>query len=198
MTVEALLVAGAQKRDDLLPKSSDLTGVHTLARSTDGDGTGPYYSDMLAKNVFTGISAKSALTEDRDTVLSAVRLTAIWNNDRYWQATIYDQGKGGDEMTLRFRRSTPVVDEFSVVDSYGNVVVRGKAVKLNADGLIFEADGKYYRWRCGEYLGRRLASANTTPDAEDGSPQYVPGVMDKDNALKSDELKALGLSEPRP
>ena len=192
MTVEALLVTGAQKREDLLPKSSDVTGTRTLARGTDEDEKGPYYSDMLAKNMFTGIEAKTQLTEQRDSVLSSVRLTSIWNNGRYWQATIYDQGKGGDEIRLKFIRNTPVLDEFSVTDAYSNVLVRGKAVKLNADGLIFQADGKYYRWRCGEYLGKRLSTTIAPSDAEDSTAQYIPGVLD--SALKPDELKALGLS----
>ena len=173
MTVEALLVAGAQKRDDLLPKSSDLKDFHTLARSTDAEDKGPYYSDMLAKNVFTGIAANDPLKEQRDSVLSAVRLTSVWNNGKYWQATIYDQGKGGDEMRLKFIRSVPVLDEFSVVDAYSNVVVRGKAVKLDGDGLVFQADGKYYRWRMRRVPGpppgqrnravrrRRLASVHS-------------------------------------
>ncbi len=147
---------------------------------------------MLAKNVFTGIAANDPLKEQRDSVLSAVRLTSVWNNGKYWQATIYDQGKGGDEMRLKFIRSVPVLDEFSVVDAYSNVVVRGKAVKLDGDGLVFQADGKYYRWRCGEYLGRRLASANAPSDGDD-SPQFIPGVMDKE--LNPKELEALGIGQ---
>ena len=206
MTVEALLVAGAQKRDDLLPKSTDLKPLHTLAYTDDEkDVKERQYSDMLAKNMFTGISAATKLSEDRDQVLSGVRLTAIWNNGKYWQATILDQNKppdpqtGDREMRLKFLRGVGMLDEFSIVDVYKNVLVRGKALKLDADGLIFQADGKYYRWQCGEYLGRRLASVKSSaPSAGpfsaggDEPPQYILGVLDK--PLKSDEIKALGLS----
>ena len=142
MTVEALLVTGADKRDALLPDSTGLQ-VHALADPA------RHYTDMLAKNMFTGVAAESKLTEDRATVLNFVKLTSIWNNGRRWQATFYDQGKGGDEKHLK----PPVLDEFSVADKYDNVLVRAKVVKLDADGLIFQADDKYYRWRCGEMLG---------------------------------------------
>jgi len=72
----------------------------------------------------------------------------------------------GDEMQLK----PPVLDEFSVTDKYDNVLVRGKVVKLDEGGLIFQADDKYYRWRCGELLGP---------------------VMEE--PLKTGELKGLGI-----
>ncbi len=199
MTVEALLVVGAQKRDELLPKSSDVSQVQTLAAASDeGNKTelkGREYSDILVKNIFTGIAAKTQLSEERDSVLSAVRLTSIWNDDgRRWQATIYDQGKGGDETHLRpkiLRDGTAVLNEFSVADAYNNVLVRAKVIKLDADGMVFEADGKTYRWQVGQYLGRR-ANANAPADS-DASPQYIPGVLDA--PLTSDDLKGLGLNK---
>ena len=142
MTVEALLVNGAEKRDNLLPDSTTVQS-HTLADSS------RQYSDILAKNMFTGIAAETKYTEDRAQVLGVIKLTSIWNSGRRWQATFYDQGKGGEEKRLK----PPVLDEFSVADKYDNVLVRGKVVKLDEDGLVFQADGKVYRWRVGEFLG---------------------------------------------
>ena len=96
MTVEALLVTGAEKRESLLPDSTAVAAQLLPEPSRQ-------YTDMLAKNMFTGIPAVSKLTEDRREVLAAVKLTAIWNSGRRWEATIYDQGKGGDEKRVTER-----------------------------------------------------------------------------------------------
>ena len=90
LTVEALLVTGADKRDDLLP-SSTTPAPQVLATPS------RQYTDMLAKNIFTGVAAVSRLSEDRSQVLNFVKLTALWNSGRRWEATYYDQGKGGEE-----------------------------------------------------------------------------------------------------
>ena len=161
MTVEALLVTGAEKRDDLLPAGA-AAQVQLLPEPP------RTYTDILAKNMFTGIAAQSKLTEDRKQVLSVVKLTAVWNGGRRWEATIYDQGKGGDEKRVAERTLT----DFTIYDKYNNVLVDGKMVKLDGTGMVFQADKKYYRWLLGDFLGTALE----TP-------------------LKSSELKELGISD---
>jgi hypothetical protein len=160
LTVEALLVTGAEKRDSLLPDST-VPPPHVLAEPA------RRYTDMLAKNIFTGVAAVSRLSEDRNQVLGVVKLTAVWNSGRRWEATYYDQGKGGEEKRLTAR----TINEFSVADKYDNVLVQGKVVRLDEDGVLFQSDGKYYRWTCGQFLGSSL-----------------------DSPLKDDEVKSLGLT----
>ena len=63
------------------------------------------------------------------------------------------------------------MNEFSVADKYSNVLVEGKVVKIDQDGIVFQADNKYYRWLLGDYLGPVLE----TP-------------------LQRDDLKELGLA----
>ena len=46
-------------------------------------------------------------------------------------------------------------------------------VKLDENGMVFEADKKYYRWLLGDFLGTAMESP-----------------------LKGDELKELGLTTP--
>jgi len=159
MTVEALLVTGAEKREALLPDGAAIPAQLLPEPSRQ-------YTDMLAKNMFTGIPAVSKLTEDRREVLAAVKLTAIWNGGRRWEATIYDQGKGGDEKRVTERLLT----DFTIADKYNNTLVDGKVVRLGENGMIFEADKKYYRWLLGDFLGTAMESP-----------------------LKTDELKELGL-----
>jgi hypothetical protein len=160
MTIEALMVTGAEKREALLPDKTSPT-PQVLADPS------RYYSDMLAKNIFTGVAAVSRLSEDRSQVLNFVKLTALWNSGRRWEATYYDQGKGGDEKRLTER----TINEFSVADKYDNVLVEGKVVRLDGDGVLFESGNKYYRWTCGQFLGAAL-----------------------EEPLKPDEVKKLGLT----
>ncbi|HVS34886.1 MAG TPA: collagen-like protein [Gemmataceae bacterium] len=197
MTVEALLVTGAQKRDELMPKSDDLkpkgkqAEVQVLAYRKDGDTeVKRRYSDILSKNVFTGIAASSQLKEDRDQILSCVRLTSLWTTGRHWQVSIFNQNKplvsrevSGSIVSDDDKNEIPLnpdlfTDTFTVTDSYKNEVLSGKVVKvLSKDEMIFQAgkiatssdgkkafegNGKYYRWHTGEYLGDRLANASDT------------------------------------
>ncbi len=110
------------------------------------------YTDILAKNMFTGVASPSKLTEDRSQVLAVVKLTAVWNAGRRWEATIYDQGKGGDEKRVTERLLT----DFTIADKYNNALVDGKVVRLGEQGMIFEADKKYYRWLLGDFLGTAM------------------------------------------
>jgi hypothetical protein len=160
LTVEALLVTGAEKRDALLPDKS-IAAPQVLAEPS------RYYTDMLARNIFTGVAAVSRLSEDRSQVLNFVKLTALWNSGRRWEATYYDQGKGGDEKRLTER----TINEFSVADKYDNILVEGKVLRLDGDGVLFESGNKYYRWTCGQFLGAAL-----------------------EEPLKPDEVKKLGLT----
>ena len=94
-------------------------------------------------------------------------MTAIWNDGGHWEATYYDQGKGGEEKRIKERW----LNDFSVADKYDNVLVSGKVVRLDETGAVFEYNGKYYRWTCGQVLGEAL-----------------------DEPLQADELKKLGLT----
>jgi hypothetical protein len=160
MTVEAILVTGAEKRDALLPDST-VAPPHVLADPSRS------YTDMLAKNIFTGVATVGRLTEERSQVLGVVKLTAVWNDGGHWEATYYDQGKGGDEKRLKEQW----LNEFSVADKYDNVLVQGKVVRLDGDGAVFQSGDKVYRWTCGQFLGAAL-----------------------DEPLKADEIKKLGLT----
>ena len=140
MTVEALLVSGAEPRGSLTP-GPDLK-VRTLAE--------PYrtYADLGGKNIFLGTAALSRLTEDRVAVLGEVRLTTLAHNGRRWEAYLYDQGKGGAEKRL----NALTVTDFTIKDKYGTAVLEGKVVLIDAKQMVFLSEGKYYRLRCGDFL----------------------------------------------
>jgi hypothetical protein len=144
LTVEALLVTGAEVRETLAPPA--LPEYHVLA-----EPERDYYA-LVAKNFFSGGPA-GRLTEDRDLVLNAVRLTMIENDPRErWLATYWDQNRGLEERVLNTRNLT----DFAVKDRYNNTLVDGKVVAIDARGVVFKAGDRYYRWECGDYLSETM------------------------------------------
>ncbi len=169
MTVEALLVTGAEKRDALLPESASAQ-VQMLP---DPPRT---YTDILDKNMFTGVAAQSKLTEDRTQVLAVVKLTAVWNAGRRWEATMYDQGKGGDEKRVAERTLT----DFTIYDKYNNVLVEGKVVKMDGTGIVFQTDNKYYHWLLGDFLGTVLDAPLKSSELRELGVKAAPADLDLD------------------
>ena len=147
MTVEALLVTGAEKRDDLLPDSK-VAPPQVLAEPS------RQYTDMLAKNIFTGFATVSHYSEDRSQVLNFVKLTAIWNNGGHWEATYYDQGKGGEEKRIKERW----LNDFSVADKYDNVLVSGKVVRLDGTAWCSSTTASITDGPAGKFSARRWMS----------------------------------------
>jgi hypothetical protein len=155
MQVEALLVNGAEERKDLLPDKLSYP-LRVLAEPE--SGVERKYSYMLSHNIFTGsgrtiersFSGDEKEAEDRKDVLSFVKLTMLCydTNKRRWAATLYDQGKGGDEIKLDQR----IDKEFTILDHAKNSLLEGKVVLIDEKQLIFKADGKYYRMHCGDFL----------------------------------------------
>jgi hypothetical protein len=148
MTVEALLVNGAEERTALLPSKLGYQ-PRVLAEPRRS------YDLMVKRNVFTGIVPKSLpeeekVTEEKRDVLRFVKLTMLFYNPdrRRWEATLYDQGKGGAEIKLNQR----ILNEIKILDKDENPMLEGKVVHIDETQLIFKSDGKYYRLRCGDFF----------------------------------------------
>jgi hypothetical protein len=161
MTVEALLVTGSEQRESLKP--TDLEKPSRVLAEPHRE-----YLALTGKNVFTGSASGGRLTENRDQVLGAVRLTMIFQDARdRWEATYWDQNTGPDERVLNTRFLT----DFVIKDRYDNTLVQGKVVRIDSKGVIFKADSRYYRWECGDYLQTTLR-----------------------RSLRDEEVKSLGLA----
>jgi len=177
LTVEALLVSGAEDRKALLPEVQYEPRV--LAPGRD-------YAKMAKRNMFTGIALSTeeddspppVVTEDRKEVLRFVKLTSIWTDKeersdssarerrRRWEATLYDQAKGGPEKKLNMRTR----EDFTIYDKDENEILKGTVVHMDEKQVIFKSGGKFYRLQCGDFL--------------------YPAV---DLALPTKEVKALGI-----
>lgn len=145
MTIEALIVNGAEKRENLIPASA-VQKPKVLA-----DANRDYLA-MLSKNIFEGtVAPQSKLSEDRNQVLAYVRLTTTYytGRPRYrWEAYLYDQAKGGKEKLL----TTKTLSEFSILDRYENVVLEGNVVDIDSQYIVFQSGEKHYLMRLGEFL----------------------------------------------
>lgn len=151
MTVEALLVAGAEERASLLPDK--LAHQPRVLAEANRD-----YSLMGKRNMFTGIepppppprAPAPPETEDRTEVLRFVKLTTLWYDEerRRWEGALYDQAKGGPERKINTRTR----DEFTIYDKDENTILEARVVRIDESQVIFKSDGKFYRVRCGEFL----------------------------------------------
>ena len=162
MTVEALLVNGGEERTTLLPAKLSHNPV-VLAEP------GRSYDLMPRRNMFTGIapalppaSLAGRIPEDKREVLRFVKLTMLWYNAdrRRWEATMYDQAKGGDEKNL----NTRILNEIKIYGETDTPLLDAKVVLIDEEQLIFKEDGKFYRMRCGEFLYPVIREPLTTEE----------------------------------
>jgi hypothetical protein len=152
MTVELLMVTGAESRSNLIP-TIESKGPLVLASEKRN------YTDMPEKDPFNGTRG-TPLTpelppiaaEEAKLVLSFVELTMIvWNPERdRWNATFYDQGAGFPEKLVNMA----ILPELKITDPLGRHVFDGKLVYIDAKQLVLEdkKTGNYIRMRVGDYL----------------------------------------------
>jgi hypothetical protein len=180
MTVEALLVSGAEARAELKPKIDEKLQVavlNTAARD---------YDHILLKNMFLGKGAKIGnMREDPNQVLGVVKLTSVsWNERRsFWEAALYDQGKPPRmddegkpilETPLRLDPRIDAFSTFSIFDNYNNLLLTAKVVFIQDHMLVFDSNGKYYQLQTGDFL--------------------YPAI---EKPLSDADIKQLGLTPPR-
>jgi hypothetical protein len=163
MTVEALLVTGAEERAALLP--SQLAFEPRVLAEPGRD-----YGKMSLKNMFTGAQTQEPSrreAEEPADVLRFVKLTTIfYNADRKrWEASLYDQASGPTRTTEQdddgvsrskviweTQLNTRILNQLKIFDRYKNAVLDAKVVHIDEGQLVFKADGKFYRLRCGDTI----------------------------------------------
>jgi hypothetical protein len=151
MTVEALMVNGGEARVGLLP--SKLAYPPKVLAVPERD-----YGVLDKRNMFTGfnlpdtspVERKGGPGEKPEDVLRFVKLTMLfYNPDRNrWEATLYDQAKGGGEKKLNER----TLNKFTIADRYKNTVLSARVLKITEEVLVILADGKFYGLQCGDML----------------------------------------------
>lgn len=154
MTVEALMVNGAESRDKLPPAPLSYP-PRVLADNRD-------YGLIDKRNMFTGIPFKPPSTEETKPrerpadVLSFIKLTMISydpNRER-WEATLYDQTKGLDKFGKGEKKVTMTAlwSKLQYLDKYENAAIDAKVVWIDERQVIFTAEKRYYRMECGDFL----------------------------------------------
>jgi hypothetical protein len=177
MVVEALMVTGGEERVGLLP--GKLAYAPKVLAPSDRD-----YSVLDKRNMFTGFSLHSidvSSSEEVKDVLRFVRLTMLYYNPKTdrWEATLYDQAKGGAEKKLS---RSPARRDFTIADRYQNEVLNATVVLLDDEQLIYldAKDKKHYRLYCGEFVHPRTALTRSELKELDIDP--VVEEKEEDNA----------------
>jgi hypothetical protein len=158
MTVEALMVAGADRREELMPPS-------TTPRPKVLAEPARTYAEVAGHNIFTGTTPlnNAVQSEDSRDVLGFIKLTTVSNNNgRRWEAWLFDQSKKDGEARLR---TTAGFNEFSYSDRYDNVLVKGVVIRIDETGVLFRANGRFYHIGMGENLYDAMREPAQAPAA---------------------------------
>jgi hypothetical protein len=180
MTVEALIVAGADNRTYLLPgligyrRLGALDTMAALLQAPTGLGltiwavgpTGPHgpgllaqpprqYASIAKKNIFQG---SPVITAEVVEVAQFVHLTDITHTtERPIEAFFYDRY---NNRTTRLRAETGF-DTFRILDNDGETLVRGKVVRLDGREMVFQVEESYYSMHVGQSLDAVLKHSLT-------------------------------------
>lgn len=182
-TVDALSVAGAEKRDALLPKLKapkySLTNPNREAEKVLASAN-PFVLPAPPAPVRPPtpptpptVAKEEKPKEDAEEYLTGVKFTSLSSYERGsktgWMAHFYDQNNNGDKKiySLGLRRG------IEITDMYGNEVLNGEMVWVNERMAVFLIDGAYYRFKVGDDL-----------------------FPDESRTLSEQEYKALGLANP--
>jgi hypothetical protein len=177
MTVEALIVNGAENRQSLVAMDRRLLSVALDAIGTRPRGigglaaaavlaspTGPMGSGNLAqpprdylalatKNIFLG-PVPGAQQEEVD-LTRFIYLTSITDNGRRPEAFLYDRY---NNRNTRLRASAGF-DDFRVADSQDVEVVKGHVLRIDERDVLFQVDKKVYMMHLGENLEEAMRKA---------------------------------------
>ena len=159
MTVEALMLNGAEMRNSLLP---DVPSGKLLSPLAD---PGRHYPEILVKNPFGNPPPGTSTDGPRETpeeALSYVKLTMLYHDGRRWQATFYNQSMGPPEN----RVNALTLDAFRVFDRYDNIAFESKVKLVDDKQIVLEAQGKYYRLFVGDMLYKSLEKPLTDGELE--------------------------------
>src|SRR5262249_18204287 len=146
LTIEALLVDGAQKRDKLLPGGSvrplDMLALSSASRR---------YADIAAKDIFNGPPRRHiAPRRDPDSnpdshPARCVRLTSIIGDDDAVEAFFYDVFNNVNmRVKAREGRVMRAFSTFKVQDEEGETLILGHVLRIIDRDIIFRVDDRYY------------------------------------------------------
>jgi len=151
LEVEALMVKGADVRDDILPKSPP--AIQTLARPV-----GEYLALASKKNIFYGPPPPPpARAADGSDPSASVHFTGISRTeDGECEVNLCDV----NELTrwrLYPERKRDPKDVFEIKNRSGELKVQGEVTRiLGVDDIIFRSGGRYYKMHIGESVAEAM------------------------------------------
>jgi len=190
LTIEALVLAGADQRPYLLPAIDRryvvIDAVSTLRRLPDlamvvaaAGPTGPpgpqelaqparNYGSIAAKNIFYGaVPTRDPVERDRTDVARYVYLTDITRNESKTEAFLFDRY---NNKKTRLRASAGF-DSFKIYNTQGDTLVSGKVVRIDDRDVVFRYNDKLYSI----HVGQNLHDAMAKPIKEEPAKKPEPG-----------------------
>jgi hypothetical protein len=173
LTIEALIVTGAEPRKYLLPNVSPrILAVETAGGLVGGPAglgwagwaagpSGPLgpgnlallprrYSVIADKNIFVGPTEMAKV--DSVNVNKYVFLTDITRDEKFLEGHLFNRW---EDRQTRLRKA-PGLDFFTVRDNNGAVLVSGTVVDMDDRELVFQANDKLYRMHVGQNIDEAL------------------------------------------
>lgn len=181
MTIEALVLTGADSRPYLLPNLSRrllfIDIVTALRRGPVGLALVPWavgpagplgpheatesfrkYAAIAGKNIFFGPQPVVVDRTKEDVELTRyVYLTHTSRDDQRVEAFLYDRYNNRQTRL----RTSPGFDSFRVMDLEGEPLVRGKVIQINQREIVFRVDENYHVLHIGQNLEDALKTSLT-------------------------------------
>jgi hypothetical protein len=147
LTVEALVLDGAEHRKTLLPDENVRREV--LAKESRS------YASIAAKNIFLGPPQKE--TSEKIDVTPFVKLTDISYRDGRWEGRLFNVAVNHNQRI----RPGAGFNYFVVLNEDRNVLMRGKVERMDdVREFIFSSSGKFYRMHVGQSLADAMGEDN--------------------------------------
>jgi hypothetical protein len=160
LTLEAIAVVGADKRETLEPELKkmpvllhpDRQHVAILAANNPFVIPAPVAPAVRVTPPTVVEAPPSKPSEDREDYLTSVKLTALSSYERGtrtgWVAYFYDQNTNGEQKvySLGLGRSVEYQDQ------YGNDMLKSKIVLMNARETVLLSEDGYYKVSVGQNL----------------------------------------------
>jgi hypothetical protein len=192
MSVEALVVSGAEAREELKSKN-EVPGAPSIARKPED------YDDILKKNFFMGRTDRNdpnRVREDPNDVLRYVRLTQVANDGTAWEAWFLDVYHNKHEIacTVEKRekkpsregeRSKPTGPDLTITGAGGADILKAKIVLIEERTVVFEANNRLYKINTGDFLFPAIKTPMKNYEIREMNLTPPPDKEDKTEADKA-------------
>jgi len=165
LDVEALIVKGAETRDEILPKNPPPPG--NLAQPARD------YLAMVSKDIFFGPPPPTSKVVDGTDPATSVKLTSITGSEGDHWLVLCNTTDNTMWWLYPDRRKDPK-DVFEIKNKSGELKVQGEVTRVDGSNVIFRSGEKYYSMRVGQTVAEALRKPLTDAQVKAMQPTRAP------------------------